>query len=254
MSADRNNHKIRLVSASQQFPVDSTRSSTFPLPGEAEFPGPPAMPNALLRLELCLSAPVVDLQDIANIVRSDVGLTVQLLRLAARETEPSPGMISPASEIAIQVGVDGLKELAAQTKPLPDHLRSHAGLSACERVWTHSRLTALIAEDLTGQCSEVSSEEAYLAGLLHHVGDLPSILGWANAGSGPADFHPIGYRMAKAWELPDALADVIGGNREVCSTRKSHALLDIVETADNWAARLESLAAREATRIGCSAV
>ena len=248
MSADRNNLKIRLASANQQFPVDSTRSSTFPLPGEAEFSGPPAMPNALLRLELSLSAFVIDLQDVTNIIKSDVGLTVQLLRLAARTTEQSKGKIGAISEIAIQVGVDGLGALVAQTEPLPDHFRSHTGLSASERFWMHSRLTALIAEELAGQSSEVAPGEAYLAGLLCHVGDLPSVLGWAAADSGTTDSRNTGYRMAKAWELPCALTEVIGGYGEVCRTPESRTLLDLAEAADHWASRLEFLATRAARR------
>jgi len=114
-------------------------------------------------------------------------------------------------------------------------------------------LTALIAEELSGQSSVVTPEEAYLAGLLCHVGDLPSILGWATAGSGAADSRYIGYRMAKSWELSPALVDVIGGYGEACGTRESRALLDIAEAADNWASRLEFLAVRAASRFeGCA--
>jgi len=129
-----------------------------------------------------------------------------------------------------------------QTKSLPHLLSTHAGISACERFWLHSRLTALIAEELASQSSEVSSEEAYLAGLLCHVGELSSVLGLAPPSPSPADSRHIGYRMAKAWGLPGALADVIGGYREICRSPESRALLDIAEAADNWASRLECLA------------
>src|SRR5271166_3414171 len=162
MFANRKNQKLRLAVATQQSPVDFPHSSTFTLPGETEFPAPPAMPDALLRLDLCLSAFVVDLQDIKDIIRTDVGLTLQLLRLAARQTEQSPGRIGSIGEIAIQVGVPGLRELVSRTRAL--NFTSHAGLSVCERFWSHARLTALIAEELAGQSSEVDPEQAYLAG------------------------------------------------------------------------------------------
>jgi HD-like signal output (HDOD) protein len=244
MLSDRNHSKIRLVSATQQIPIEGRRPSTFPLPGESEFPGPPALPHALLRLELSLSPLVINLQDVTNIIKSDVGLTVQLLRLAARQSESSrseTSSINIINETAIQVGVDGLRALVAQTKPVPDNISR-----ACERFWTHSRLIALIAAEIAGQSTEITAEEAYLAGLLCHLGDLPSILGWA--GSGKATSRHNGYRMAKAWEFPNALTEVIGGYGEVCPTPESCALLDLAEAADNWASRLEFLAARAVMR------
>ncbi len=248
MSEDPTKPKLRIVSGSQQPPTEGSGSSIVPLPGEKEFPRLPAMPHALLQLELCLTAPVVDLQNITNIIRGDVGLMVQLLRFVAREAELFPGMINAISEIVVQLGIEKLCALAAQTEPLPEQLRSPAGSSACERFWTHARLTALIAEELAGQSSEVNSEEAYLAGLLCRIGDLPKILGWEIAGSGATDSRRLGYRMAKAWGLPAILAELIGGFGEGGRPRGSHALLDIAEAADNWAVRLESLAARDAMR------
>jgi|HubBroStandDraft_1064217.scaffolds.fasta_scaffold00132_35 HD-like signal output (HDOD) protein len=248
MFAKPTTYKTRLTIAPQQSLVEVARASMFPLPGEAEFPSPPALPNALLQLELRLSAPVADLSDITNIIRSDVGLTAQLLRLAAREIEESPDKIVALSEIVVHVGVEKLGALAARTKALP-HFSSHAGPSVSERFWMHSRLTALLAEELAAPCCEVSREEAYLAGLLFHLGDLPSLMGWKPASSNAADSRHVGYRMARAWGFPRALADVIGGDREVCLTREARALLDVVTDADTWASRLEFLVARESATI-----
>jgi HD-like signal output (HDOD) protein len=246
MLANQTNCKPRLVVAPQHALAEVPRSSALSLPGEAEFPSPPAMPNALLRLELWLATFVADLQDITDIIRSDLGLTVQLLRLAAREIEESPGEIVPLSEIVVQVGVEKLRRLVAETKTLPDHFRGDPDL--CERCWTHSRLTALVAGELASQSSEVRPEEAYLAGLLCHVGDLPSLLNWSTTADA-ADSRPIGHRMATAWGFPRALADVIGGDREACRTQESRALLDIVTAAGIWASRLEFLAARESAQV-----
>jgi HD-like signal output (HDOD) protein len=249
MFAKQTTYKARLTVAPQQTLVEVPPASFAPLPGEAEFPSPSALPNALLQLELRLSAPVTDLRDITNIIRSDVGLTAQLLRLAAVEVEASSDKLISISEIVVHVGVEKLKVLVARTKALPDHFSSHAGSSVCQRFWMHSRLTALVAEELAAQCPGVSPEEAYLAGLLFHIGDLPSLLGWTTAGSTAADSRHVGYRIARAWGFPRTLADLIGGDREVCITRESRALLDIVVDADTWASRLEFLAARESPAI-----
>lgn len=247
MFANKVNCETRLSLVTQQTPAEDPQASTFLLPGEAEYPSPPALPAALLRLELALSEFVTDLQEIGNIVGGDIGLTIQLLRLAAREIPESVGTMATIGEMVIYLGVEKLATLVARTEAPPHHL-SHSDLSLCERFWMHSRLTALIAEELAGQSTDVCPQHAHLAGLLCHLGDLPQLLGWPAASSSAVDSRNRGYRIAHAWAFPRALADVIGGDRELCFTAESRALLDIVTVADSWAYRLEFLAIRESER------
>jgi HD-like signal output (HDOD) protein len=248
MTSNHTNYKARLNVAPETTPLEIRLPSTFPLPGEALFHSPPALPRTLLQLEWALSATVADLQEITNIIRSDIGLTAQLLRLAARETGVSLDRFVAIDEIVVNVGLEKLRALAAATGALPPDRTSRAGLSARERFWMHSRLTALVAEELAGRSSEIRPDHAYLGGLLCHLGDLSSLLDPISPDSDAAVSRQIGYRMANAWGFPHHLAEVIGGDREVCLTRESRVLLDIVTAADVWAFRLESLAARESKR------
>ncbi len=245
MFAKQTGYKARLTVAPQQVLVEFPLSPIFSLPGEAEFPSPPALTHSLFHLELRLSDSLCDLQAITRIIRNDVGLTAQLLRLAARTIEASPSKISAVSEIVVDAGVQNVAALVAHTRSLPDRLTRHAGGNTAERFWMHARLTALIAEELAGQSSKVVQEEAYLAGLLFRLGDLPSVLGWEATGSTAANSREIGVRMAKAWGFPRPLTDVIGGDRDICGAHGSLALLDIATDADIWAFRLESLAEHE---------
>jgi hypothetical protein len=224
MIAKHTNYKARLDVAPETTPVEIRLPSTFPLPGEALFHSLPALPRTLLQLEWALSATV------------------------ARETGVSPHGVVAINEIVVNVGLEKLRALAAETDALPADCTSCAGLSARERFWMHSRLTALVAEELAGRSSEIRPDDAYLGGLLCHLGDLPSLLDPVSPDADAAVSRQIGYRMANAWGFPHHLADVIGGDREVCLSRESRVLLDIVTAADVWAFRLESLAARESKR------
>jgi HD-like signal output (HDOD) protein len=241
MLPKQKNYKTRLALVVRPTPLDDSLASVFPLPGETQFPGPPAMPDALLQLELALSARIPDLGDITNIIKSDVGLTVQILRVAARRMEEWGERPPSIGEMVIEVGIELLKKLVARTKTVPVQCGSAVAISEWARFWLHSRLTALVAEDLAGQSSKVNSEVAYLAGLLSHLGGISSILGWTATDS-EAMLSDSGWRMAKAWEFPPALALVIRGDRALCATSESRALFDIVECADLWASRLEVLA------------
>lgn len=246
MSSNRNICDTCLFVTPQQSPAVVSPHTAASLSGIAEYPSLPALSDRLLRLELCLSAFVTDLKDITNIIRSDVGLTIQLLRLAAREIHEPAAKVLTVNEIVLHVGIDRVKRLVARTNPLSSHFHGGAASSAAKRFWMHSRLIALVAEELASQSAVVSHEEAYLAGLLFHIGELPLLLSWIPSANG-ADPRHAGYRMAKAWGFPRALVDVIAGDRELCLP-KSRVLLDIVAAAGTWAARLEVLATGELRR------
>ncbi len=248
MFAKYTQNQFRLTVAPQQSLVPFPSPSTFPLPGESKFPGPPALPGALLQLETCLSASVGDLQEITNAIRNDVGLTVQVLRLAAREIEESPEKIVPLSEIVVQVGFEKLRALIDRTQTLSDRFIGDASFRACERFWMHCRLTALVAEERVNPSCGVTADEAYLAGLLRHLGDLPALLG-RTAPSNAAASNLLGEQMARAWGYPRVLIDVIAGDRNSCRSSESRTLLDIVTESEMWASRLEFLAARESPML-----
>jgi HD-like signal output (HDOD) protein len=56
----------------------------------------------------------------------------------------------------------------------------------------------------------------------------------------PTGAGEIGYQMAKTWQLPIVLADVIRGDDRACTSRKAYSLLRLVNMADERAARWES--------------
>jgi len=222
--------------------ADSGRSpeSSLPIPLQlAEFPLPPAMPDAVLLLRLLASASVTDLHAITEVIRNDVGLTAQLLRIAALERGERPTGTLNIGELLVQVGLDKLKILAAETRLNPIHPHN-APPQARERFWMHARLTARICEEMAGETTPANRDAAYVAGLLRHLGALPDLLGWKMPAWTPNSPGEIGYRMAKAWRLPTLLTDVIRGDDKACTSQKGYALLRLVNVADERATRWES--------------
>jgi len=205
----------------------------------AEFPLPPAMPDAVLLLRLLLSSHIADLQGITEVIRNDVGLTVQLLYLSARERHGRASSILNIGDVVVQIGLEKLKSLAAGSKLNPLHPQNTVPQGR-EQFWMHARLTARIAEELAGETTPANREAAYAAGLLRHVGALPDLLGWEMPGWATGSLGEVGYRMARAWQLPPVLVDVIRGDDKACTSQKAHSLLRLVNMADERAARWES--------------
>jgi len=142
----------------------------------------PVMPATVLGLEMLLQNPYIDLRMASELVLSDVGATIQILRLIGKEYDfiadrPSRmGDCIANLEVGAWFGAISARMFAGD--------REHSATAA---VWKHCRLVAqyaqLVAESLDG----ISPEDAYLVGLLHGIEDIPAALGWPNCGRGGKD-------------------------------------------------------------------
>jgi hypothetical protein len=137
----------------------------------------PVMSATVLGLEILLDEPCIDLRMASELVLSDVGATIQVLRLIGREYEF-------ATEHPCRMG-DCLAGLDAGTwfdaisaRTFACH-REHVATSA---LWNHCRLVAQYAQLVAESLEDVSPEEAYLVGLLHEIGAIPKVLSWPNDG------------------------------------------------------------------------
>lgn len=232
---------------------NSASSSSLPVTLQAwqppACPLPPAMPGAVLLLQLLVSSYTGDLHAITDVIRNDVGLTVRLFRLAGLAPIRRSGPLS-VEELVVQVGVQNLRDLATDATLLPPPPVHHGDSQPWERFWTHARLTGRIAEGLAVQSTLAVRQSAYVAGLLRHLSVLPELLAWNLPGWDLARYGEVGNRLAAAWHLPEVLADVIRGDDKACGSRDSYALLVLADMADERARRWESRCAE--TPLGTS--
>lgn len=200
----------------------------------------PAMDDAILLLQVLLASPVVNLQAVADVVRNDVGLTIELLKIVCRENGGDREIETSVTGNVVHAGVDRLRHLAATVQSLPAHMREGAGTRQYEHFWGQARLTGLIAEELAYRSTNVDPEAAYVAGLLFRIGELPAIMqkDWNGADLAPRETARL---LAKTWRLPRLLEDVVYGD-EVHAASESLPLLELVEAADEQARRIHGLA------------
>ncbi len=205
----------------------------------------PAMADAAVLLQILLSCPAVNLNSLTEVIRGDLGLTIELLRLLSLADDASLDDVSIPKAV-VHVGVGGLSYLAGQTELLSSYRRGKASLRECEQFWGHARLTALMAEELAYKAG-CDADQAYLAGLLFHIGELPSLLGWDWELTG-ADRREITEALATTWHLPSALQEILCGD-DLQLPARSRTLLQLVRVADQQAWRVRGLVSRYASRV-----
>ena len=140
---------------------------------KSELPVVPAMARSLLRLELLLREPTLDLRAISNLIRSDLGLTIQTLRLVGADFDHSEDTPSRIQDSVVHLGQSAL--LLATPALRQGSTSNQAELA---ELWGHSRLVACWAERLAHTVGGLDPEKAYLGGLLHDIGSLPGLLRW----------------------------------------------------------------------------
>ena len=197
-----------------------------------ELPDLPAMAKSAVLLQMLLASNVVDLEAITQVIRDDVGLTTQLLRLVLCEFPHFSRKSLRLQELVVHVGLQELRTMAAGTQLLGCKLGDEVDFQGCSAFWARARQTAHTAEQVAAELSPENREWAYLAGLLRRLGLLPVLLNWGIPGFELASPGEIGLRMANLWNFPQVLVDVIRGDEQACRSRKARWLLRLINSAE----------------------
>jgi hypothetical protein len=132
----------------------------------------PVMSATVLGLQILLNEPSIDLRMVSELILSDVGATIRVLRLVGREYEAVAEHPSRMADCLASLDANAWFEaVSART------FACDAEQAAITALWGHCRLVAQYAQLVAESIEGVSPEEAYLVGLLHEIGDLPRILG-----------------------------------------------------------------------------
>jgi hypothetical protein len=148
------------------------------------------------------------LQKASELVLSDIGATIQTLRLIGRDYDF-------ATELPYRMG-DCIASLDLGTWFCAMSARTFAfegQRSAATAFWKHGRLIAQYAQLVAESLDRFSAEDAYLVGLLHEVGAIPKVLGWPSGVSGASD--PVA--LSALWgSLPLFVLDAIRSVNDRC--------------------------------------
>lgn len=175
------------------------------LPFVDPLPPIPTMAATTLQLELLMQNSSVDLETISDVILSDAGATLQILRLIGEEFDNEEDRPTRIQDCIASLNSDCWYQAIRQQ-------------SACQNgrlvaEWQRCRRIGECARELASCCEDVSPDQAYIVGLLHRLGELPHLLGWSKAGASVDEHHAIGLMLAEFWQLPQYLT---------CALREQH--------------------------------
>ncbi len=221
----------------------------------------PSLPHVVVRL---LNASMDDnssMRELSALISRDPSLVAQILRLANSPLYRSRSNVSSIDNAVIKLGINAVRCLAITLSIHQSFSsrKSPEGFSMA-MFWHHSLLTAICAKFLAEKTAYDEPEDAFLAGMLHDIGQIiilgqrckvseehsqpvtienvrtgQTILQAERLATGKDHAH-IGARFIGQWRLDPMLADAVryhhASQEEV---RDSFPLVKIVYVADRLA-------------------
>jgi len=209
-----------------------------------------SLPQALSQVIQEVSKEDYSPDSLADIILKDPSLTGQILRMANSPFYHRLSEIKTVNQAVSIMGATTVKCLALSTSVLnPERIASDSGLDT-KAFFTHVLSVAAASEAIAKALDMKSTEEAFIAGLLHDVGVLfflnhyPREYGKiirlkvrANSLSDAEievfglDHAEVGLHMAERWHLPSYIAAAIGSHHRTGTENENPLYENIVSLA-----------------------
>lgn len=197
--------------------------------GDIDISHLPALPQVLLELLDACHDPEVSFVQLAELIGREPSLTARILALASSPLYGPSRRIESLDHLLVMLGLNTVKTLAMTTAVQQFFSRFNQTFDdPLRRFWLQSLKAALIAETLARTVGHENPREAYLAGLLHKLGQLAllhqhpeqyrDMLAGAEDGSAllqrerehfNIDHAQLGAAIVRTWPLDSFLADAI---------------------------------------------
>jgi putative nucleotidyltransferase with HDIG domain len=187
----------------------------------------PMLPKVVQDVIQLLNQENVDIRELANLIGKDVMLSARILRMSNSVHFGASRSITTIEDATKLIGLNQIKTLTIASG-MRDAFKDIPGFNL-NQFWLHSLVTASIARQIAHEL-KLATETAYLAALMHAIGQLPLHLVFPDASKNidalctgrdvlerksvehsllGIDHCEVGAMLAKLWEFPDDITTVI---------------------------------------------
>lgn len=192
----------------------------------------PPFPAIAHRVIALVNHEDVAIQELGDLVKMDPSFSAELLRFANSALLGVRHEVRSIAQAIILLGLDRVKTMATLVA-VNRMVRSSVRVQALHKVWAHSLVTGLLAEE-AARITGYPLDQAYTAGLLHNLGTLGLMSAYPDEYSRMLDVtaefgfdllqterdlfdidHCLaGCYLAQDWDFPDELAAAIAVHHE----------------------------------------
>ncbi len=220
-----------------------------------------SLPDVCIRVNQMVDKPDSTAAAFGEIISQDPGLTARLLRIANSAFYGFSHEIDTVSRAVTMIGIGKLRDLVLATSTVDVFDKIPNDLLTMENFWRHSLYCALTSRSLAMQIQLPHGESLFIAGLLHDIGQLvmfhempdearKALLLSMEGGDGLEiheaeheimgfDHTDVGLELARQWNLPKSLQEVIKYHHNPSAADKFQTEVAIVHLANSLACLLE---------------
>lgn len=213
--------------------------------------GLPPFPQTALELAKILRGNSPDIQKAGKVICADPTLSSQVLRMCNSPMVALRSRVISIEQAALLLGADRLRNLALNSSVLEFASKALPELEM-SAFWQHSLMAAMLTQCLAQRRRHFETDQAYIAGLLHDIGQIPQWMlviedkgktdnlrsdGWADnpcveRGYFGIDHCQLGGLMAGFWDLMPSFVDVLNNHHAPELAKHDSILVRLVATIE----------------------
>jgi HD-like signal output (HDOD) protein len=230
--------------------------------------GLPPFPETALELAKILRGNTPDVQKAGKLISADPALSSQVLRMCNSPMVALRSRVISIEQAALLLGADRLRNLALNSSVLEFASKALPALEMSS-FWRHSFMAAMLTQYLAQRRRYVEKGQAYIAGLLHDIGQVPQWMlvmedkgktdnlicdGWADKPCVEREYFGIdhcqlGGSMASFWELMPSFVDVLNNHHTPELAKHDSTLVRLAATIELFLLAQDAIQSSPATSL-----
>lgn len=193
-----------------------------------------SLPEVYLKIRELIDQPRSSIDDFANVVMLDAGISTRVLRIANSAFFGFAAQIETVSRAINLMGISQLHDLVLATSAIDAFNKLPPDQVNMEDFWRESVHCGVVSRLLATRCNVLDSERLFVAGLLHQVGHLiiylklpkesRQLLSSEETDTTPLfrlernllgfDYAQVGAELMRTWGLPEGFRTTVGLHTE----------------------------------------
>ena len=132
----------------------------------------PVLPQVAMRITERMQSPTATLAEISSLLRSDIGLSTKILRLANSSYYSVPGGVTDVAKALQYLGFTTIAQIVLTTSVFGAFRTQGSTAFPLTPFWTHSFAVGQLAEITARSLQLKSPSDAFVGGLMHDLGKL----------------------------------------------------------------------------------
>ena len=201
----------------------------------------PVLPQVTMRITERMQSPTATLQEIADLIQTDAGLTSKVLRLANSSYYSIPGGVSDVSKALQFLGFTTIAQIVLTTSVLSSFKTTGASYFPLDQFWKHSFAVGLAAEITARNLQLSGAKDAFI---VNYARENKVSFIEAERALHLTDHTQLGVQLAEHWKLPSGISSAIMHHHldmteeEVTPLKLNHDYL-VIAWANQWIHELE---------------